>query len=84
MTAFLDEAQTEFALVELFKGLGFEYAFGPEIACDGPRAERTRYADAILARRLRSPLVRINPQIPADAIEEANRQVTRTETPSLI
>ncbi len=36
MTAFLDKAQVEIALVELFKGLGYEYAFGPDIVCDAP------------------------------------------------
>jgi hypothetical protein len=44
MTAFIDEAQIEIALVELFKGLGYEYAFELDIACDGPRPNRTSYA----------------------------------------
>jgi type I restriction enzyme R subunit len=65
-------------------GLGYEYTFGPDIACDGPRPERTSYADVVLDGRVRSALVRINPQVPADAIDEAIRKVTRTESPSLI
>jgi len=48
MHAFFDEAQVEIALVEMFKGLGYEYAFGPDIACDGPRPERTSYADVVV------------------------------------
>ncbi len=35
MTAFVDEAQAEFALLDIVRGLCYDYAFGPEIAPDG-------------------------------------------------
>lgn len=82
MASFLDEAQVEMSLVGMFQGLGYDYAFGPDIACDGPRPERSNYADVVLDGRLRSALARINRTIPADAIEEAIRKVTRAESPS--
>jgi len=82
--SFLDEAQVEIALLGTLQGLGYDYAFGPDIACDGSRPERTRYADVVLDGRLRSALTRINPTIPADAIDEAIRKVTRAESPSLV
>ena len=51
MAAFLDEAQVELGLLELLRALGCEYAFGPDIACDGSRPERTSYADVVLDDR---------------------------------
>ena len=82
--SFLDEAQVEVGLIELLRELGYEYAFGPDIACDGVRPERTSYADVVLDDRLRQALTRINPDVPSDAIDEAIRKVTRVESPSLI
>ena len=38
----------------------------------------------ILAERLRQALSRLNPQVPADAIGEAYRKLTRPELPSLV
>ena len=84
MTAFLDEAQAELAIVETIRELGYGYAFGPEIAHDASRPERSSYADVVLIERLRAALARINPNLPPDAIDEAVRKVTRVETPSLI
>ena len=54
MTAFLDEAQAELALLEIVRGLGYDYAFGPDIAPDGPRPERASYEDVVLVGRLRA------------------------------
>ena len=34
---FLDKVQVELGLIELLRQLGYEYAFGPDIACDDPR-----------------------------------------------
>ncbi len=84
----LDEAQLEVAVLNwLTDSLGYEYAYGPEIAADGERPERVAeamYGDVVLVGRLREALERINPAIPAEGIDEAIRQVTRTESPSLI
>ncbi|MFP4106709.1 MAG: type I restriction endonuclease subunit R, partial [Phycisphaerae bacterium] len=84
MSPFLDEAQLEIACVDLLKGLGYAYAHGPEIAHDGERPERSGYGEVILKGRLRDALGRINPDIPAAALDEAVRKVERTETPSLV
>ena len=47
-------------------------------------AERLGYGDTVLIGRLRAAVERINPQLPADAVEEVVRKVVRTETPSLV
>jgi type I restriction enzyme R subunit len=84
MSAYLDEAQVEIVTVDYFRELGYEYAFGPDIAPDGDRPERADYGQVVLVGRLRSALRRINPDVPDDAIEEAIRKVTLPESPSLV
>lgn len=67
-----------------FEELGYTKLDGATIAPGEPNAERTSYADVILADRLRNALVRINPHIPQDALEEAYRKVTRSNSPGLL
>lgn len=70
-----------------FANLGYEIAYGPDIAFDGRAPERdaeANYADVVLIGRLRSALERINATLPAEAIDEAIRKITRPESPSLI
>jgi len=83
----LTEDAIEHAALEWLKNLGYEIAYGPDIAFDGPTPERVaeaNYTDVVLAGRLRSALERINAALPADAIDEAIRKITRPESPSLI
>jgi type I restriction enzyme R subunit len=70
--------------LEWFDFLGWEVAFGPDISPDGPACQRQDYSQVVLIERLVSALERINPDIPSDAITEAVRKITRTESPSLI
>jgi len=67
----LTESVVEEAALDWFKGLGYQYLPGPDIASDGIRPERASYSDVILAGRLRSALRNLNPAIPADALEDA-------------
>jgi len=84
MTSFVDEAQAESGFVDLVRGLGYAYAFGPEIAPDGERPERESYSQVVLFERLRAALGEINPEVPDSAIDDACRRVIRTDSPSLI
>ena len=84
MSHYLDEARVEETTVKYFREMGYEYAFGPDIAPDGPRPERADYGQVVLIGRLRDALARINPDVPLEAIEEAIRKVTRPESPSLV
>lgn len=79
----LTEGDVEAATLEWFEELNYTTFHASEIAPDEPNAERQDFADVVLLPRLRSSLELINPQIPADAIEEAVRKITRSETPSL-
>jgi type I restriction enzyme R subunit len=80
----ITESVVEEAALDWFKGLGYQYLPGPDIACDGTRPERASYADVILSDRLRMALRALNPHIPAEALEDAFKKVLRSENPSLI
>jgi type I restriction enzyme R subunit len=78
------ESDVESAALEIFESLGYAILHGPDIAPDALFAERSSYGDVILLKRLREALERINPKVPAEAIEEAIRKVRQTESPSLV
>jgi type I restriction enzyme R subunit len=78
------ESHLEEATLEWFEELGYEIVFAPDIAPEGEYPEREDYSDVVLAERLRDALIRINPRIPSDAIEEAFRKITIPQSPSLL
>ena len=85
MSRFAESIVEEAALAWL-GGLGWQIAHGPEIAVGMPGAERNdpNYRDVVLEGRLRQGLVRLNSDLPADALEDAFRKLTRTDAPSLL
>ena len=78
------ESVVEQAALAWLESLGYAVLSGPEIAPDEPQAERADYRQAVLERRLRQALERLNPQFSSDALEEAYRKLTRPESPSLV
>lgn len=78
------ESHLEEAALEWFEELGYEIVFAPDIAPEGEYPEREDYSDVILGERLKEALNRINPNIPVDAIDDAFRQITVPQSPSLI
>lgn len=83
MTAFT-ESIVEEATLGWFGELGYGVLHGPGIALGEPGAERATYGDVVLLGRLRAALARLNPRLPADALEEACRKLTRPDHPSLL
>ena len=79
MVAKMQEKDVEQACLDWLKGLGWRIAHGPDIARDGPFPERESYEDIILEQRLRDALDRLNPELPAAALEDAFRKLTRPE-----
>jgi type I restriction enzyme R subunit len=84
MTKTITESEIEQVCLDIFSGLGYEIVHGPDIAPDGLHPERTNYSDVVLIDRLREAIDRINPSIPAEAKEEAIKQVLRLESPDLV
>ncbi|MFA5537198.1 MAG: type I restriction endonuclease subunit R, partial [Bacillota bacterium] len=78
------ESHLEEAALKWFEELGCEIIFGPDIAPEGMYPERKDYGDVVLIERLKESLIRINPNQPGDAIEEALRQILIPQNPSLI
>ena len=82
----LFESDVEEATLTWLEGLGYAVVHGTEIAVGEPSAERSdpNYRDVVLERRFRQALVRLNPDLPSDALEDAFRKLTWTDAPSLI
>ena len=78
------ESVVEQAALDWLKGLGYLILSGPDIAPGQPQAERRDYAQVVLEDRLRRALRRLNPKLPADALDEAFRKLTRPDSPSLV
>lgn len=75
MSGKFTEGIVEEVTLEWFEKLGYTTHHASEI--------QRSHTDVILTNRLRESLQTINPNIPPDAIEEAIRKLTRSETPSL-
>jgi len=80
----LTESDIELFAIELLQELGYSYKWGPEIAPDGNAPERNAWDAVLLHQRLKEAVDRINPDIPLHAREDALKQVTRLNHPTLI
>ena len=79
----LTEAEVEVAALEWLTALGWQAIHGPDIAPDAPGAERADYGQVVLERRLRDALGRLNPSLPASALDDAFRKLTQPEGTTL-
>ncbi len=80
----ITESVVEQAALGWLESLDYQILAGPAIAPGEIGGERESYADAWLAGRLRGALGRINPAMPAAALEEAERKAQLTPHPTLI
>ncbi len=83
MMTTLTEADVEEAALSWLRGLGWQTAYGPDVAHDGVAPERAGYREVVLAQRLRDALARLNPELPAEALEDVFRRLTRPEGATL-
>ncbi|GFE68999.1 type I restriction endonuclease subunit R [Chroococcus sp. FPU101] len=82
MNSFTEDIVEQAALHWLTE-LGYITFNACALAPNEPNAERQTYSDVILTQRLENALQSINPKIPASAIEDAIKKLTRTESPNL-
>ena len=79
----VDESVIEEAVLAWFHSLGWDLAHGPDAAPGLPGAERASYAEVILEQRVRDALANLNPELPAESLDDAFRKVSRPEGPTL-
>ena len=80
----INELDIEETSLHWLDELGYTVLDSPDIAPDTSDAERSRYEDVVLERRLRDAVARLNPNIPAVSQEEAVQKVLSPSSPSLI
>ena len=79
----ITEADVEQVALDWLAGLGWHVAHGPNIAPETPHAERDEYGQVVLERRLRDALTKLNPGLPATALDDAHRKLTHPEGSTL-
>ncbi len=79
----LNEADVEELGLDCLRSLGWGVAHGRDIAPDTDGAERDDYGQVVLEGRLRAALVRLNPDVPDEARQDAVRKLTRLEGTTL-
>ncbi|MGA2853923.1 MAG: type I restriction endonuclease subunit R [Verrucomicrobiota bacterium] len=84
MSAKFTESVVEDAALAWFGELNYPVLHGPDIAPGELAAERTAFGETILAERFKTALHKLNPGLPAEALDEAFRKVTVPQHPSLI
>lgn len=80
----MNEQQLEDLCIRLFQETGWQWLHGPDIAPDSDAPERADYRQVILHDRLLSALTRINPQIPASALDQALHTVQTISEPQMV
>jgi len=80
----ITESAIEELAIDLLEKQGYQYIYAPDIAPDSETPERSSFEDALLLERLKKAVGRINPTIPADAREDAVKQILRLNSPELI
>ena len=80
----ITESEIEEFSIELLEKLGYQYIYAPDIAPDGKKPERESFEDILFIERLQEAVGRINPKVPAEAREEAVKQIQRLNSPELI
>lgn len=78
------ESDLEYLVLEFLRAQGWHVVYGPDIAPGEPAAERADYREVVLVGRLRSALTRLNPGLPADALDDAAKMLLRPESQSTL
>ncbi len=80
----ITESDVEEFAIELLEKQGYQYIYGPSIAPDSNTPERASFEEVLLLEKLKNSVSRINPNVPADAREDAIKQILRLSSPELI
>lgn len=87
----MKEDHIENYAIDLFKSLGYEYIFAPDVAPDTDTSigsatvyKRATFSDVVLENLLRNKLLEINPQIQSNLIDDAIKKLLRTSSDELL
>jgi type I restriction enzyme R subunit len=80
----ITEGIVEEACLSYFGALGYETIYGPEIGPGGISQERSSWDAVILVERLRDAVQRINPDLPATAVDSVVKTVLRAESQNVV
>lgn len=80
----LNEEQIEEFTIRTLQGLGYEYQDGIELSPEDSHPERQSYGDVLLKDRLTQAISRINPHIPPEIRNQAQRELQNIASPDLI
>jgi type I restriction enzyme R subunit len=80
--AVISEDHIEQIIIQEFIDLGYSYVNGADISPEGIAQER-EFDEVILKQRLRAAIAKQNPNVPADAQEDAFKKLLRSESPNL-
>lgn len=80
----ITESAIELLAIQRLESLGYNYLYGPDIATDGYSPERDSFEQVLLLNRIKTAVRRINPGIPADAQNEAIKEIQRIASPELL
>lgn len=81
--ATLTEADIESLALSWLASLGWQTRHDLELAPDGLFAERRDYQQVVLEERLRNAIAALNPDLPAEALEDAYRKVLNPQGATL-
>ena len=78
------ESELEFLVLDYLQCEGWTLVYGPDIAPGESGAERSDYRDPVIVGRLRSAVVRLNPDLSSDAVDEVVKTTLRAESQSVM
>ena len=76
MSGNFTESTVESAALAWLESIGWPVEHDGEIGPSEPAAERDRYGQVVLSKRLRDTPARLNPAVPGEALEGAFPKVT--------
>lgn len=82
MAAVISEDHIEQIVIQEFIDLGYSYVNGAEISPEGIAQER-QFDEVVLKHRLQEAILKLNPNVPSEAQEEAVTKLLRTNSPNL-
>ena len=84
MISKINELSIELMAIEELKSIGYIYIHGIDLAPDSINPERQSYSDILLMGRVEKAITRLNPDIPADIMQNAARKLSRIASSNLL